>query len=509
MNSSIFTRNVCRNEEFLKKALPYNRIILCAGTSVAVIIELMNMFRVLFFTDAKLTTLNNRIYFGFYLAYFIFAGLFLIVEFFIKLTPVVRHRLYMFSASVMLLWHTVFNGYDVYRTSLQQSPVPGTITITAALLIFSALLIMHPIYTLSNLLISCGGFILFLFFCIGDSGLVINFSITALLCIVIYLARYRHFHIEMLQDRKLKELQQELSETQRDFRLSIEQYELIHEQGSYVTFEWNLRDDSILFSKEWKELFGESEIITHFTDAIRKKNGISEEHKQVLFDCLEQIRAGVPFQKYDLLLPVKSGEERWFELRVISQKTKNDKPFLGVGTLSDITDRKEKIIQLEQDLQRDLFTGLLNKKAIEHYGEKKLKSLGKDEVLHSLLLDIDDFKDVNDTYGHPVGDRVLKQVAELIRDTVPMRARAGRIGGDEFLVLLPTSEVISFETYAEVLRLRVSRIRLKDLDVKVTCSIGLSSADSNTISYSELYGKTDDAVYLAKQKGKNQVCRID
>ena len=164
--------------------------------------------------------------------------------------------------------------------------------------------------------------------------------------------------------------------------------------------------------------------------------------------------------------------------------------------------------QLEQDLQRDLFTGLLNKKAIEHYGENKLKRLGSGEVLHALLLDIDNFKDVNDTYGHPVGDKVLKQVADLIRDTVPMRARAGRIGGDEFLVLLATSEMIRFETYAEILRLRVSRIRVEGVNVRVTCSIGLASADSDTLSYAELYRKTDDAVYQAKQNGKNQVCRL-
>ncbi len=508
MNSFIFSKNG-ENEDFLKKALPQNRIILCAVTTAAVIVESTLMLRVLFLTDAKLSTLHNQLDFGFHLTYFVFATLFLVMEFCIKMSPAAKHRLYMFSSSVILVWHILFNSYDIHRAVLQQqSPAAATIAVTTAVLGFSALLVMNPLYALCNLSIGCGSVIGVLLFCTGDSRLVVSFAIVSLLSIVIYLARYRRFHIEMVQDRKLKELQRELSITQHDFRLSIEQYDLIHEHASYVTFEWDLKEDTILFSKEWAELFGESERISHFTEAIRRRPGMSSAQKQLLLNCLKQIRAGVPFQKYDLQLPLKSGEERWFELRVISQKNKDDKPFLGVGTLSDITDRKEKIIKLERDLQRDLFTGLLNKKAIEHYGENKLKALSREEVLHALLLDIDNFKEINDTYGHPVGDKVLKQVAELIRDTVPIRARAGRIGGDEFLVLLSTAECIRFETYAEVLRLRVSRIRQKGLDVRVTCSIGLASADSNTMSYAELYRKIDSAVYQAKQKGKNQICRI-
>ena len=101
MSSSIFGKSAGRDKEFLEKSLPQNRIILCAGTAVAVIVELMNIFRVLFLTDTKLSTLNNQIYFGFYLTYFIIAILFLMLEFFVRMAPASRHRLYMISASAM------------------------------------------------------------------------------------------------------------------------------------------------------------------------------------------------------------------------------------------------------------------------------------------------------------------------------------------------------------------------------------------------------------------------
>lgn len=486
--------------DFNVRSISINQKILRAVSFFAVIVELINMIRVLFLSNSGLGTLNNRIYFSFYLVYFIVSAAFLLIDFCLKLSFKSRYYIYLISGSVMLLWQTLFNIYDIYR-----SGAVGNFTIITALAIFSTLFIMKPVYALTNL---GGSYILFSAFLSRNfsSGEVINFSITTLLCALVYFVRYKHLCIELSQAKLINDIQQELSETQRNFRLSIEQYEMIREKGSYVTFEWDVNTDRIRFSEEWDKWFDEPKDIPHFKKFICEIKMVTSEQKEILLQCLQGIKNGIPFQKAELMLPLKTGENAWFDLRVITQTDDRDEPISGIGILSDITDQKEKICQLEQEIQMDLFTGLLNKTAIEHYGEKKLAELRKGEILAALILDMDDFKDINDHFGHPAGDYVLKEVANIIRQKAPWGAKVGRIGGDEFIVLLLTDSLSVFKKYAYELTQEVSHIRWKEKDVGASCSIGISAADSNQWTYSELYKAADDALYQAKRIGKNQAC---
>ena len=187
---------------------------------------------------------------------------------------------------------------------------------------------------------------------------------------------------------------------------------------------------------------------------------------------------------------------------VITQTDDQDAPFFGIGTLSDITDRKRELNQLETETKMDLFTGLLNKASVERFGESMLADLRNGEILASLMLDMADFKNVNDRYGHPVGDFVLKEVAQILRQYAPDRARIGRIGGDEFIVLLTTDNWRVFESYAETLLEKVSEISWKGKDTSLQCSIGLAASHSTGEPYAELYRRTDEALYEAKRRGK-------
>ena len=301
-------------------------------------------------------------------------------------------------------------------------------------------------------------------------------------------------------------MQQELSEARRNYRLSLEQYELIQEMGSYATFEWDISKDWIGFSREWREWFDQPEDIARFSQYIQGLRTVGREQKSLLLKCIEDVRKGVPFQKCELQLPLKTGEKKWFELRVITQTNEQKEPILGIGTLSDITHQKERIRKLEQEVQMDLFTGLLNKTAIERSGERKLKMLRRGELLAALILDMDDFKDINDTFGHPAGDSVLKEVAAVIQEKAPAGAQVGRIGGDEFMALLITGDLEAFCAYAEALIEAVSRIRWQGRDVGAGCSIGLAAAGPEETSYGNLYRKADNALYQAKQRGKKQIC---
>lgn len=487
-----------KKEEFLKKSVAANRIILRLCAIFVLIIECVNMMRVLFLSGAGLGTLNNRIYFGFYLLYFIFGTLFLMLDVCFKLSEKTRNLVYMATGSAFLLWHTLFNVYDIYR-----SDAVGNFTIITAVVAFSSLFIMRPVYAMSNL---AANYLIFVFFLQSrfSSGEVINFTITILLCAVIYFVRYRHFCIEVSQENRLNDVQYQLSETRRSLQLSVEQYELIREMGSSVMFEWDINKDIIRFSKEWTKWFDTSEEIVHLEKYIKNSDKLSDEIKEVLFRCMQNIRNDAGFQKQELFLPMKTGKNGWFELHAVAQTDAQGKPVYGLGMLSDITERNEKLHRLERDIRRDLSTGVFNKAEIERYGEQKLKELCKGEMLAALILDMDDFKDINDHYGHPAGDYVLKNVADIMFEKAPMGARVGRIGGDEFLVLLATDNVWVLYNYGKELVEEVSKIKWQGKDIGVSCSIGFSAANEKT-NYQELYRNADDALYHAKQSGKRQI----
>lgn len=181
-----------------------------------------------------------------------------------------------------------------------------------------------------------------------------------------------------------------------------------------------------------------------------------------------------------------------------------------VGSALDITSQK----QLEQQLQRhahtDYLTGISNRR---HFVDQAMllvqQSCAEDSPLSVIMLDIDDFKRINDQHGHPCGDRVLVAVAEIIQQSLRSSDLVGRIGGEEFAVLLPATRLETARQIAERMRgtLHASPIHAcQDVQLQVTASIGLSCRHGPHDSFEQLISQADLALYRAKQQGKNQVC---
>ncbi len=487
-------------KDFIEQAVAINQKFLRIGAMVVVVVGLFHMMRAFLFTTMELTTLNDQIYFGFYLFSFVCGVIFLILEYCVKLSLKMRYRMYMISSVLILYCHMTFNIYNLYHRGIS-----SCLVIIIAMAFFCGLTMLKPISTLVNL--GCS-YLIFLMHLIVVSywSQIVAFSVVACLCMLIYLNRYRYLCLEITQMKRLDGMRQELTDVKRDFRLSTEQYALIQEKGKYITFEWDIREDWIRFSKEWNEVFGEPEDIPDFSKYINSLRVISDSLKSDLIQCLENVKSGINFQKYELLLPTQSGKSEWFELRVVTQVNTQGVPAFGIGMLSNITDQKQKISQLEQEIHMDLFAGVLNKAAIESYGQRKIKELPNGKILAILILDMDDFKGINDRFGHPVGDYVLKEVAKIMRQKAPVGARVGRIGGDEFIVLFLTDCLEEFCVYARKLIDMVLHIEWNGACIGASCSIGISAADSCEWDYAKLYQTADSALYRAKRKGKHQIC---
>lgn len=171
---------------------------------------------------------------------------------------------------------------------------------------------------------------------------------------------------------------------------------------------------------------------------------------------------------------------------------------------------KEELKRLEQQVQRDPMTGLLNKKATQFSIDEFLDSSDPSSVHALMIIDIDDFKSVNDTFGHLFGDMVIENVAAAISSTFRKSDIIGRIGGDEFLLLMKNTGKRIAEIKARELSKKVKRTYYKELkQIEVSVSIGIAFFGSDGSNYEELFGKADIAMYNSKLQGKDTVEAYD
>lgn len=153
-------------------------------------------------------------------------------------------------------------------------------------------------------------------------------------------------------------------------------------------------------------------------------------------------------------------------------------------------------------------TGLLNKRAINEYAIEKIQNRTKG--LYLAIIDIDDFKRINDNFGHLFGDEVLSKVSEIMKSVLDFRGVAGRFGGDEFMIVFEGIE--SEKALRQILGVMSRRIQWAFNEVEgltITTSIGIVKYPEDGLNYDELFQKADKSLYIAKAKGKNRYIIYD
>ena len=171
---------------------------------------------------------------------------------------------------------------------------------------------------------------------------------------------------------------------------------------------------------------------------------------------------------------------------------------------------KKELNQVREAANTDSLTGICNRKAFDAALESTIREVREEAQRFSLLLiDIDHFKNFNDTHGHLVGDKVLKFVAATLKRCLKGKDIAARYGGEEFAVILPQTEEHGAKAVAEQIRSAISAQHLKDSNRgvnygQITASIGVGMYQANEIA-NDLIERTDQALYRAKSQGRNRV----
>lgn len=179
-----------------------------------------------------------------------------------------------------------------------------------------------------------------------------------------------------------------------------------------------------------------------------------------------------------------------------------------VATHRDITEEKRIAQEMRRLAHTDELTGLYNRRHLmERLDEEMARVRRYRRSFCLMLIDLDHFKRINDTYGHLKGDEVLVTSAHLIREVARATDMAGRYGGEEFCVILPETGLLKGQLMAERVRTRFAQqcYRVDADEFRVTCSIGLAQCTEDITDRSVLLKRADDALYSAKEAGRNRV----
>ncbi|WP_342117340.1 GGDEF domain-containing protein [Pseudoduganella sp. OTU4001] len=229
-------------------------------------------------------------------------------------------------------------------------------------------------------------------------------------------------------------------------------------------------------------------------------------------DSTQFLRAGTSFAVMAAIGGILNVLINAFQFRLASERICDEL----AGRASRLTAQRDELhaIVLERTAEQsrlantDSLTGLANRRHFMEHGSREVSRARRyRQPLAMLLLDIDHFKEINDNFGHPAGDKVIAAVANACRTSGRGSDLAGRIGGEEFAVLLPETNAIAAQLAAERLRRKIADLDLAAHGITraITASIGVAVLQGSETALEALLARADQALYLAKQTGRNRV----
>jgi diguanylate cyclase (GGDEF)-like protein/PAS domain S-box-containing protein len=261
------------------------------------------------------------------------------------------------------------------------------------------------------------------------------------------------------------------------------------------------------------------ETITGYSvDELYEKNFIPYVHpddQNWTMKLWDGLYKGEFFENTEFRIIRKSGEIRW-SLSTWKMVYNSNGEKVGIqGKQQDITKQKKIEAELKQAIttaeflsNTDELTGLNNRRAFFMEGKRTFSQAVR--FKHSvtvMMMDLDHFKRVNDTYGHSAGDMTLKMIADLIRNTIREIDIVGRIGGEEFAFVLPETSIKEAVNLGERIKGKISATTFVFGDEKfnLTTSIGICSSQTSDETLESILIKADEALYLAKSLGRDQI----
>lgn len=293
--------------------------------------------------------------------------------------------------------------------------------------------------------------------------------------------------------------------TARNLKVQQERYRILAEHTNILTFDYDVLSDTFHYDLNQPNGINKKDTRHNYLRDIHQDSSIHPHFiEEYAYRMVTAIHA--PTEDYlEFQADFSDNPQKnysWFRAFYVSIADTNGKVYRIVGKLQDIQTEMKALNLIHQQANSDQMTGVYNKVAAQKHIEKELNSLQEAELYSMLMLDLDNFKSINDNFGHLQGDICLRRIADLLKNFY-QHAIIGRFGGDEFIIF----EKINDETHA-VDKLKNFYTSLAQLQageaIAVTCSIGLAFNNTLTTDFISLLTEADNAMYTAKLKGKNQ-----
>ncbi len=287
--------------------------------------------------------------------------------------------------------------------------------------------------------------------------------------------------------------------------IESERYRIATELSQDVIFEYDVPNDYMVYTNKYTELFDRRPKVQAFIMTCdQRRDSIHPDDWGVYLEFCQHLIEGKSIIESEYRIKDRLGEYIWCQIMGKTIYDDNKKPIRIIGKIVNIDMQKRELEALEYKATRDPLTGVYNKEVTIKKIDKYIT--GHKVGQHMLMfIDFDDFKSINDNFGHLQGDKVLIYVINRIKEIFAEGEIIGRIGGDEFVVFSGNINNVEEGLY------KASKLK-KELDTTLVCgddsipisaSIGMAMYPEDGLCYEQLIDRADQALYRVKEQGKN------
>lgn len=285
-------------------------------------------------------------------------------------------------------------------------------------------------------------------------------------------------------------------------------FRMITEMVTDGIFEYDVKKDVMLYIDSKSSEYSQKLRLDNFSAQV--ENYVHEEDIYSVNNLIFEMKIGIEEIRGEFRWRGENDQYTWMAIQGNSLYTKGGKPQYVIGRMYNLENQRNNEIKIFKDNQRDSLTRLYNKKNLENHTNLYMKE-HKDERCAVLVVDIDDFKWINDNLGYLFGDEVLANAAKTIQDSFAGSDLVGRIGGDEFLVFMKDVQTLDYiANKAEKLLQKIQGIYTGEKRQQgITASIGIAVFPDHGVSYEDLQNKAKQALHYVKRNEKKSYMIYD
>jgi len=293
---------------------------------------------------------------------------------------------------------------------------------------------------------------------------------------------------------------------QKSLEMEQERYRIIAEISNEMNYEYDIETDTIYFARRFKQASANEGVIPNFSRFCKEQGRMHPDDEYIAEEVLTDFDDCQSIYN-EVRIRIGGKDYEWYGLYHTVVRDINGEAKKIVGRLCNIHKQKQHVDSLIKLSQTDPMTKLLNKKVMEYSIRDYLQNCDENQINAMVVVDVDNFKTVNDTKGHLFGDAVLIQIAKCLHKVADDCDLVGRMGGDEFMLFYPNiMNEMDATQKANLVCQKVNEMSQKHhWEGIVSVSVGMITQVGNSMKYEDMYKKADVALYESKHLGKNRM----